>query len=143
MKYDEDAFYEIYSDINGNHKEIKNNTTPEYIGADDSYDNPYIVICEAFNIWTYDSGISTFVGEQIWETLTVLKNKSWVEHISDEGKNYYTFVIINNLLDFNDMIEWGTSIRSAWLTEKGEKTFNFIDKFIKQWNKKPNEEAKQ
>ena len=69
-----------------------------------------------FNLATYDSSLDEMFVKLILEVCDViLENKNY-EYIEDET-NYFTFIAVCQRLDSLGWIDWGTSIRGAWMYE--------------------------
>lgn len=66
-----------------------------------------------FNIATYDDDMSLEFGKKIFEVMKSIKNKETFEYINDV-ENYRSYIIVCNLLDKFDLIDWGSSIRGSW-----------------------------
>ena len=72
-----------------------------------------IFIADVFDITTYDYNLSMKFGKDIIEIMEVINNRKNFEYIKDE-ENYKKFILVANLLDKYNWIEWGTSIRGCW-----------------------------
>lgn len=86
---------------------------------------------------TYDGELDECFGEILWRVLEDLHNHKPM--INDNIDVYKTNILIINLLnrytceDYDeDLITWGTSIRYAWLTEKGEKVYDKYKKMLSE-----------
>lgn len=69
---------------------------------------------EVFDLTTYDSGIDELFVNSILEVLRVIINRENFTYIQDQN-NYIKYLLVCNLLERFDWIEWGTSIRGAWI----------------------------
>lgn len=67
-----------------------------------------------FDLTTYDGGLDERFVKDILEVCKVILEDRNYEYIEDE-KNYVKFILVCQLLDRNNWIEWGSSIRGAWL----------------------------
>lgn len=70
--------------------------------------------CDVFDLTTYDEDMDELFVKAIIEVLRVIINKETFEYIRDEN-NYIKYLIVCNLLYNFEWIEWGTSIRGAWI----------------------------
>lgn len=77
-----------------------------------------------FGIETDDSALSVMLGKDILEVINIIKKGLTFDYIKSED-NYKRYIIIANILNKLDWIEWGTSIRGAWFDEYGE--YNFVN----------------
>ena len=68
---------------------------------------------EIFDLVTYDGSIDESFVKNIIEVCKVILEKKTYEYIKDE-KNYITYLLVCQLLNHNNWINWGTSIRGAW-----------------------------
>ena len=53
-------------------------------------------------------------GKDIIEVMEVINNRKNFEYIKEDKENYKKFILVANLLDKYNWIEWGTSIRGCW-----------------------------
>lgn len=107
---------ESFEDFIDFSKGISDKTT---ISQDEIMSLKYVWLAEdVFHIDTYDDNLSEKFGRAILEVLRVIKNRQNYEYIKNED-NYIKYILVCNLLDMNDLISWGTSIRGAW--------FEFMD----------------
>lgn len=67
-----------------------------------------------FEIATYDLEISIEFGMKILEVMKVIWNNENFKYIDSSPEKYRTFLAVCQLLNYNTMIEWGTSIRGCW-----------------------------
>lgn len=93
----------------GNHKKYINkfNNIPEI-------NKKCAWLAESFEITTYDLDISIEFGMKILEVMKVIWNNKNFKYIDSSPKKYRTFLAVCQLLNYNTMIEWGTSIRGCW-----------------------------
>lgn len=68
---------------------------------------------EVFNLTTYDGTLDELFVKKIIEVLKVILNKTNFEYIKDET-NYINYILVCQLLNEFNWIDWGTSIRGAW-----------------------------
>lgn len=66
-----------------------------------------------FDLVTYDGGLDELFVKKIIEVCKVILDKTNYEYIKDEN-NYINYILVCQILDRFDWIEWGTSIRGAW-----------------------------
>lgn len=69
-----------------------------------------------FGLTTYDTGLDIEFGKDILEVMEVINNKTNFEYIKYEGDDYKKFILVANLLDQYNWIEWGSSIRGCWFS---------------------------
>lgn len=75
-----------------------------------------------FGLTTYDIGLDIEFGKYILEIMEVISNKTNFEYIKYEGDDYKKFILVANILDKYNWIEWGTSIRGCWFSSYGNPT---------------------
>lgn len=81
---------------------------------------------EVFGIVTYDDNLSINYGKKILEVMTAIRDRKTFEYIEDENQ-YNTFILVCNMLNKRNMIEWGTSIRGCWFQyHSGNSDVEFI-----------------
>ena len=73
-----------------------------------------IFVADIFDITTYDHGLSIEFGKTIIEVMEVINNRKNFEYMDQSRENYKKFILVANLLDHFNWIEWGTSIRGCW-----------------------------
>ena len=73
-----------------------------------------IFVADIFDITTYDYDLSMKFGKDIIEVMEVINNRKNFEYIKEDKENYKKFILVANLLDKYNWIEWGTSIRGCW-----------------------------
>lgn len=66
-----------------------------------------------FDVITYDESLSYQFGKKIFEVIKAIDDRKTFDYIRDE-KNYVNYILVCNLLDKFELIEWGTSIRGTW-----------------------------
>lgn len=69
---------------------------------------------EYFNLTTYDDDISQEWGDAIIEILGVINDDNNFDYIDSSEENYKKYLMVANLLEREQLIDWGTSIRGAW-----------------------------
>lgn len=67
-----------------------------------------------FNLTTYDSAMDEILVKDIIEVLEQIIKRDNFNYIKDES-NYKKYIIVCNMLEKLEWIDWGTSIRGAWL----------------------------
>lgn len=110
-----------------------------------------------FNLTTYDLKLDQLFVEKIIEVLKVILNRETFEYIKKED-NYINYILVCQKLEQLNWIDWGTSIRGAFLDESNENAtsiceyyyndYQYIIKyskenliaFIEWYNEKINEE---
>lgn len=99
LKIDYKGFKEFYQKIECSEKEInKLSWLSEHV----------------FGFATYDLEISSKLGETLLEVLKCLQESKMFDYIKISDKNYMNYIIIANLII--NYIDWGSSIREAWLS---------------------------
>lgn len=71
---------------------------------------------ETFNLTTYDSELDELFVSKIIEVIKVIIKGENFEYIENE-QNYINYILVCQLLDRLGWIDWGTSIRGAWLED--------------------------
>lgn len=69
---------------------------------------------EYFDLTTYDDDISQEWGDVIIEILGVINDDNNFDYINSGDENYKKYLMVANLLEREQLIDWGTSIRGAW-----------------------------
>jgi len=69
---------------------------------------------EYFYLTTYDDDISQEWGDAIIEILGVINDDNNFDYIDSSEENYKKYLMVANLLEREQLIDWGTSIRGAW-----------------------------
>lgn len=82
---------------------------------------------EVFQITTYDDFISEEIGKDIIKIIKIISEKKNHEYIDKGISEYKEFIFIASMLSDYELVDWGTSIRSCWLSPEGEKLMNFIN----------------
>lgn len=105
-------------------------TVEEYYKSD--YED-YASICEGntkygwvasnvFDLATYDSSLDELFVKKIIEVCKVILDGLTYEYIHSND-NYIIYILVCQLLDKLNWIEWGTSIRGAWFQESEFKQY--------------------
>lgn len=79
-----------------------------------------------FNFTTYDGGDGSeqeYLCNSMIDVLKSIVNGNTFEYQKESEVNYRTYIIMVNMPFLKDKIEWGTSIRGAWLDES-----SFVEK---------------
>lgn len=71
---------------------------------------------EVFDLTTYDGDLDKLFVKKIIEVLNVIFDRTTYDYIKDET-NYITYILVCQLLEKFNWINWGTSIRGAWFDE--------------------------
>lgn len=69
---------------------------------------------EIFDLTTYDGELDELFAKKIIEVLKVIFDGTNFEYIKDRT-NYINYILICQLLNEFNWIEWGTSIRGSWI----------------------------
>jgi hypothetical protein len=86
-----------------------------FLGRDDYQPTKYHwAASEIFDLTTYDDELDELFVKKIIEVLKVIVKRRNFEYIKDEN-NYITYILVCQLLEKFNWIEWGTSIRGAWI----------------------------
>lgn len=90
-----------------------------------------------FDITTYDSGENSVLEKLTLITLEVIdaiSNKKTFEYIKD---NSFKYMLAVNMTFLKDKIEWGTSIRGAWINNLNQKIELDCGRIIVEENELP------
>lgn len=82
---------------------------------------------DIFDLVTYDAGLDENFVKKILEVCGAILNNETFDYIRDE-KQYTDYIIVCQLLDKFDWINWGTSIRGAWF-EPGRNAKQILEEF--------------
>ena len=76
---------------------------------------------EIFDFTTYDASVDELFAKRMIEVLDCIVNKTTFEyHKHGENEvNYINYLTMVNMKFLKNKLEWGTSIRGAWLDEYG------------------------
>ena len=74
-----------------------------------------------FDVITYDDELDLEFGKKIYEVMKSIQDRTTFDYIEEEN-NYKNYILVCNLLDKYDLIDWGTSIRGAWFSRDELKT---------------------
>ena len=74
----------------------------------------YGFICELFDLVTYDDDVNERWGRAIIEVMRAIDKQETFEYIKGGGDQYEKYLIVANLLERHQLIDWGGSIRGAW-----------------------------
>lgn len=83
---------------------------------------------EVFDLTTYDGELDELFVKKIIEVIKVIFTRTSFEYIKDQN-NYITYILVCQLLEKFNWIEWGTSIRGAWFESyhPNQKTHPILD----------------
>lgn len=70
-----------------------------------------------FDVITYDENLDYEFGKKIYEVIKVIQERKNFDYISN-SKKYETYILVCNLLNQFELIEWGTSVRGAWFDKE-------------------------
>lgn len=70
-----------------------------------------------FDLVTYDDDLEELFVKKIIEVCRAILDGKTFDYISGHGENYRTYIIVCNLLNGWQWIDWGTSIRGAWFQD--------------------------
>lgn len=89
----------------------------------EQYGNEYskleFISSEVFNLVTYDSELDELFATKIIEVLKVIISGKNFEYIENK-QDYINYILVCQLLDKMNWIDWGTSIRGAWIEDFDE-----------------------
>ena len=68
-----------------------------------------------FNLTTYDGELDELFGKKIIEVIQAILDRRTFEYIGVNDENYIAYIIVCQLLNDFKWIDWGTSIRGAWI----------------------------
>ena len=74
----------------------------------------YGFICELFDLTTYDDDVSERWGRAIIEVMRAIDKQETFEYIKESDDQYERYLIVANLLEYHQLIDWGGSIRGSW-----------------------------
>ena len=77
---------------------------------------------EVFELVTYDSEVDTKWGMAIYEVLCAIRDRKTWEFFNQGDVHYNVFLLVCQLLDQRNWIEWGTSIRGCWFYADEERS---------------------
>lgn len=69
-----------------------------------------------FNVITYDDELDLEFGKKIYEVMKSIQGRTTFEYIT-EPDNYRNYILVCNLLNRFELIDWGMSIRGAWFSK--------------------------
>ena len=72
---------------------------------------------DIFGLATYDGDLDERFVKDILEVCKVILEKRNYEYIEESESNYIKYILVCQLLSRYGWINWGTSIRGAWLEE--------------------------
>lgn len=98
-------YSELISNSYNKENEWSEQTKAEYISS------------AIFNFTTYDSSMDDLLVEKSIEVCKAISNGTTFDFIKD-GQNYVWYCICVNFPFFKKRLNWGTSIRGAWLDEE-------------------------
>ncbi|WCL51504.1 hypothetical protein [Leptospira sp. GIMC2001] len=87
----------------------------------------YEFLSSIFEITTYDDELEKLLVDEVCEVIEVLLEQRNFEYIKDPD-NYLKFIRALNSFFLRDKIQWGTSIRGAWIEAEGCQ-IDFFPKF--------------
>ena len=70
-----------------------------------------------FNLTTYDGSLDEMFVKKIVEVCKVILDRTTFDYIQD-GTNYVSYILVCQLLNQFEWIEWGTSLRGAWFLDQ-------------------------
>jgi hypothetical protein len=76
-----------------------------------------------FDFTTYDNKMDEYFALKMLEVIEALINGSTFTYIEASRENYINYLTMVNTPFLKDKIEWGTSIRSAWIEGIGDGYF--------------------
>jgi len=102
-----------------------------------------------FDFTTYDNRVDEIFASKMITVLDVILNRATFEYQQENNDNYYNYLLMVNMPFLQDKLEWGPSIRGAWIDDCTDKTFEIdcgrlivkskeLKEFVKQlieWSK--------
>jgi hypothetical protein len=79
-----------------------------------------------FDLCTYDGELDELFVKKIIEICKAIFDKTTYEYMKDKSK-YITYILVCQLLDKFNWIDWGTSIRGAWFDDYSSNSRAIID----------------
>jgi hypothetical protein len=73
------------------------------------------VFADIFDITTYDSAMDRYFGFQILEVLNAMATNNVYNYQDQSETHYKNFLMVANLRRVAPLLDWGTSIRGAWI----------------------------
>ena len=70
-----------------------------------------------FNLTTYDGYLDELFTKKIIEVCKIILERKNFDYIKDEN-NYLNYILVCQLLNNFNWIDWGTSLRGAWFQEQ-------------------------
>ena len=70
---------------------------------------------QIFDLCTYDGELDELFVKKIIEICKVILEDRTYEYISESNENYINYILVCQLLYKRDWIDWGTSVRGAWI----------------------------
>jgi hypothetical protein len=70
-----------------------------------------------FDFTTYDSELDVYFAEKMIEVLQCLIDRKTFQYIESSRENYINYITMCNTPFLENKLEWGTSIRGAWIDE--------------------------
>lgn len=70
-----------------------------------------------FDFTTYDSAIDALLAEKMLPVLKSIVDRTTFEYQECSEEQYLNYLLMVNMPFLVDKLEWGTSIRGAWLDE--------------------------
>jgi hypothetical protein len=72
-----------------------------------------------FDFTTYDGGLDIIFAKRMLEVIECVVNKTTFDYIQKSQEHYENYILMCNSPFLVGKLEWGTSIRGAWLDEYG------------------------
>ncbi len=69
-----------------------------------------------FDVITYDEELDLEFGKKIYEVMKSIQDRTTFDYI-EEQNDYKNYILVCNLLNKYELIDWGTSIRGAWFSK--------------------------
>jgi hypothetical protein len=87
----------------------------------EEYRQTYLEIFAAiFDVTTYDSNKDRYFGLKILEVLHAIATGNGYNYQDQSDEHYTTFLMVANFKNVAPLLEWGTSIRGAWMESPKE-----------------------
>ena len=72
-----------------------------------------------FDFTTYDGGLDIIFANKMLEVIECIVNKTTFDYQNKSQEHYENYILMCNAPFLVGKLEWGTSIRGAWLDEYG------------------------
>lgn len=92
---------------------------------------------DIFGLTTYDGDLDERFVKDILEVCKVILERRNFEYIEESEDNYVKYILVCQVLDRLHWINWGTSIRGAWLGDLYRESDDILDGYGRPHMKVP------